>query len=312
MTLRIASLLVLALVLGACDCSEDVGSGRDSGGGDGGGDTGLVDSSGRDTSGGGDTGGGDGGDECDPPDMLIVLDRTMSMHRQPDGNPAPAGDLARSKWAIAVTSIEAFTAALDTTVRFGLELFPRLPAPGQCVTLAQRIAGTTASNDRCEAGEVLVPPNVGTSADIALAIDVETTELCRSTPIGAGLDTALTGLMAVTVPDRPQYVVLITDGQDTCENPLPNVDALAAAGIGTYVIGFDASGTGVDRPTLNDAACAGGTAPDPATNCTTDGMGRTRAANPSGPDLFLAAGDAAALTESLEQAAGDVCCGCLI
>jgi hypothetical protein len=244
--------------------------------------------------------------------MLIVLDRTMSMHRQPNGDPAPDSDHSLSKWAIAVGAIEAFTGALDTTVRFGLELFPRLPAPGVCVTLGERIGGTTASNDQCEEGEVLVPPGLGTSGAIDAAIDVETTELCRSTPIGAGLDTALTGLMSVAVAGREQYVVLITDGQDTCENPLPFVDALTAAGIGTYVIGFDASGSGVDRPTLNDAACAGGTAPDPATNCAPDGMGRMRAAASGGPDLFLAAGDGGALTESLEQAAGDVCCGCLI
>src|SRR5688500_2954793 len=64
---------------------------------------------------------------CDPPDVLAVLDRTASMAERPDGMyPAntPAGH-AESKWYTAINAVESVTTRLDTTIRFGLELFPR-------------------------------------------------------------------------------------------------------------------------------------------------------------------------------------------
>ncbi len=180
------------------------------------------------------------------------------------------------------------------------------------MTLTERIGGTTATNVSCEEGEVLVSPNVGTAGAIDLAMDPEATLLCRSTPIGAGLDTAVTHLAGVRDPIRGQYVLLVTDGQDTCNTPDPvaSVQALAADGVSTYVVGFDASGTGVDPATLNNMACAGRTAPDDAQNCVDQGGGVYVAVDPTGANLYLTASDGAELAAQLEGVASAV--GCIV
>ncbi len=256
--------------------------------------------------------GSDAGDPCEPPDMLIVLDRTMSMHRMPDGDPAPQASHDLSKWVLAIVGIETVTAAYDLRLRFGLELFPRDPADGSCVTLTERIGGTTATNVNCEEGEVLVSPDVGTSGAVDNAMDPETTLLCRSTPIGAGLDTALVHLSGIQDAIRGQYVLLVTDGQDTCTDPDPveRVQALAAAGVSTFVVGFDASGTGVDPEMLNNMACAGMTAPNHAQVCVDQGGGVFVAVDPTGTNLFLSASDGVELANQLETVASAV--GCIV
>ncbi len=203
---------------------------------------------------------------CEPPDLLIVLDRTMSMHKRPDGTRPPntlAGH-AQTKWYLAIDAIKQTTESLDTAIRFGLELFPSDPGGNTCITLSARINGRSASNSRCEGGEVMVSPQLDTSDQIAASLDPETTRLCQSTPIAAGLATATIELAAVQDPIREQHVVLITDGQDTCSGStalsLEITQELAAVGVRVYVIGFDASGSGVNRKHLNKLACAGRTA----------------------------------------------------
>jgi hypothetical protein len=253
--------------------------------------------------------------DCEAPDMLLLIDRTMSMHRKPDGDPpanTPAGR-ANSKWALAVTSIESVTAQLEDSIRFGIALFPNDPGGSICVTLEERISGTTATNTQCEEGEVLVSPGIGAAAAINASIDVDTTRLCRSTPIGAGLTTAKAELASIQSAIRKQFVVLLTDGEDTCDENLvlSNVHGLADDGVNTYVIGFDSSGGGIDNGLLNDLACAGGTAVDFPTPCTADGMGHYTATNRGGPALYQLAENAAQLTETFQAFAGEVCCGCV-
>ncbi len=266
-----------------------------------------------------DGGGGsstDGGGGCEPPDLLIVLDRTMSMHRRPDGTRPPdttAGHQS-SKWYIAIDAIKQLTGKLDSTIRFGLELFPKDPGNNECVTLKQRINNITATNPACQKGEVLVQPALNNGPAIANAIDPETTRLCTSTPIGKGIQTAATALSAIQNPVRKQYAVLITDGQDTCDKALvlSATQALAKQGVDMYAIGFDASsGNGVDKSQLNNLACAGHTAPNFPAPCTADAQGNYTAKDPTGPDLFLAAGDANGLSSALSTLAGNVCCGCI-
>jgi hypothetical protein len=268
--------------------------------------------------GSGGNGQGGAGPGCVPPDMLIVLDRTMSMHKRPDGTlpPDTAAGHAESKWYIAVEAVETLTASLDQTIRFGLELFPRDPGMNQCVTLAQRIQGISATNPQCEQGEVPVQPNIGTSIAIGAILDPETTLLCRSTPIGAGLITAKDTLAAIAMVNRPQFVVLITDGNETCDQPLPlqQAQALAKSGVKSYVIGFDASGDvtdGIDKTMLNDLACAGQTVSGFPAGCIDDGAGNYRWDAQSGMDVFLLAQNGTALNDLLKQLGGEVCCDCV-
>jgi hypothetical protein len=249
--------------------------------------------------------------------MLIVLDHTMSMHREPDGT-TPTNDAAghaRSKWGIAVPAVEMLTMSLDSSIRFGLERFPRNPGDGSCVTLMERIAGTSATNPNCEGGDVVVSPALATAAAIDAELDVETTELCRSTPIQAALVTARMELERIRDPIREQFVLLISDGQDSCEDSLgtavPVAQELARAGVHTFVVAFDATSGGIDVPTLNDLACAGQTATGFPTPCVMDAMGNYTATPGSAP-LFYVANDAAALTTAMETVAGDICCGCII
>ncbi|HRO28594.1 MAG TPA: hypothetical protein PLD19_14335 [Luteimonas sp.] len=57
----------------------------------------------------------DGGLACIPPDVLIALDRTLTMHRTADGN-TPADDgpgRASTKWSMAITGIEQLVTAKD-------------------------------------------------------------------------------------------------------------------------------------------------------------------------------------------------------
>ncbi len=249
---------------------------------------------------------------CEPPQLFIVLDRTMSMHRTADGSDpedTAAGRLL-TKWGVAVGAIETMTSELGDTIDFGLELFP-VDEPGTCVTLSERIGGMTATNSRCEPGEVVVSPTAGAGGAIDAALDVDTAQLCRSTPIGAGLATARDHL--ATIEDgRDQLVLLVTDGGDTCapdDGPDPAAIAgeLRAMGVDTFVVGF---GAGIRPAVLNGAACAGGRAP--AGSCMAGPDGYDVPVDPEGDALYLDASNDAALTAALESIAGDICCGCLL
>jgi hypothetical protein len=262
---------------------------------------------------------GGGGPACVPPDMLIALDRTLTMHRRPDGSvPTDGPDYKSSKFYTAITAIEALTRApLDATIRFGLELWPKRETG--CLTLAQKVAGATPSNSSCATGEILVSPALSTGAKIASILDPATTPICNSTPTGQGLIEAANHLVTLTEKGRDQYILLVTDGSDwdkSCPSPDPIAvtDANAAKGIKTWVLGFSSDGSlspgGVGVPFLNDMACSGRTAVDFAKNCKASGSG-FRAVDPSGgPRLFLQAGDATSLEGAMKSVAKQVCCDC--
>lgn len=257
---------------------------------------------------------GSAGAACEAPDMLVLLDRTMSMSKRPDGS-TPSNTLAghsESKWAIAIAAIEAVTMKFDASIRFGLALFPRDPGGGKCITLQQRLSGKSASNSDCDVGELLVPTAPTTATTIAATLDPETTLLCTSTPIGKGLATAQNALAANSM--RPQYVLFVGDGRDTCNEGLvlTNAHALAAAGVKTYVLAFDGSHDGIDNGLLNDLACAGRTAMGFPSSCIDEGAGRFVAANRDGPALYFRAENALTLTTALGDIAGQVCCGCTL
>ena len=264
---------------------------------------------------------GAGGAACQPPDVMITLDRTLTMHFQPDGTePTDAPTYATSKWSQAIPAIKTLVnPQIDQTIRFGLELWPK-EEPG-CITLTERVQNTKqATNPFCEDGEVLVPPALGSSAAIAGKLDPLTTKICISTPTGAGLLTASSELSQIKVAGRDQYILLVTDGADwnqSCPTPDPIMvtQQLAAAGVKTFVLGFSATGDlkpgGVGAPFLNDMACAGKTAPNFATSCKMNASGGYVAVDNMGPTLYLQANDGAALSAALHQVAASVCCNCI-
>lgn len=327
--LRHASMMLVlsTFALTACSGSGDTGSTGSSGtggGGTGGGSGGVGATGGGGEGGligsGGFGGTGTGGASCEPPDMLIALDRTLTMHRMPDGTtPVDGPDYQSSKWWQAITAIEGLvTPELDQSIRFGLELWPKEEAG--CITLAERVLDTVpATNPQCSDGEVLLSPALGASGAIAAALDPATTKICISTPTGAALLSAADHLGQIKKPERDQYILLVTDGADWEQScPLPDpvgvTQQLAKSGIKTFVLGFSATGDimtgGVGAAFLNDMACAGMTAKDFATGCMMGAEGYV-AVDPAGSTLYLQASDGAALATALDGVAASVCCDCV-
>lgn len=293
--------------------SSGAGSGGSSGAGSGGGSGGVL---------GGDGSAGDGG-VCDAPQMLIVLDHTDSMSAQPSGGKppnTPAGHML-SKWYLATQAIKAVVAPPgDQKVEYGLELFPLDPqtvdagaAMGQCRTLSQLLGGMGSTNAQCQPAEIPIPPAAGTGAAITTLLDPETLRLCVSTPIALALGTATTELKAIQKSNVAQYVLLVTDGGETCKGDVVGAtQTLAGLGIKTYVVGFggvDGGSGGVNVKLLDDVACAGETTPGFPTGCTKGANGYT-ATSTSGPPLFYSAEDGAALQAALTKITGSICCGC--
>lgn len=304
-------LVFLALFLVRCSCGPDVIIG----GSDGGRDAGHTDS------GSGGSGGPDAGlPDCVPPDVLIALDRTLTMHRTAQGATPPDTDAGRptSKWWMAIDGIERLTASpFDEGIRFGLELWPR--ARPECVSLSQRLQGTQATNTACEGPEVLIPPGLRTGAQIAAALDPETTPICFSTPTGAALIGANDYLRANRLDGGQQFIVLVTDGADwdvSCPNPNPLavVDAIRDGGVSTLVVGFSAEASlvnGVGAAFLDDLACAGGTAKGFPGTCYVNDAGFYRARNAGDAGLFFVATDATELSNALREFGKTICCGCI-
>jgi hypothetical protein len=279
----------------------------------------------------GDDSGDDTGDDdavtadaaaCLAPDMLVVLDRTGTMHRDLLGQSPPdtPDGHAAAKLTQAIAAVESLVgvAGIDQTLRFGLSLFPR--DPGSCLTLSERLQNQKFTNPACEAGEIVVAPELGTGASITSTLDPETTTICYSTPTGSALVTARDELTRVQAPDVDQYIMLVTDGADfyaTCPEPDPLVvlRELNAAGIRTFVVGFGSQDTteqGVNPPMLNRMACAGGTAQNFATACTAAAGGGFDAVDPEGDRIYYDAANAAELSTALTEIAGSVCCGCIL
>jgi hypothetical protein len=255
--------------------------------------------------------------------MLIVLDHTDSMSDTPNGSAppnTPAGH-ALTKWYLATQAVKAVVAPpLDQKVAYGLELFPLDPkvvtdagGTGSCETLTALLGGTASTNTQCQPGEIPIAPAPGTGAAITSLLDPETLRLCVSTPIALALGTAKGELAAIAKPSVGQYVLLVTDGGETCKGDVVSAaQQLAAAGVKTFVVGFgaaDAGSAGVNKKLLDQVACAGLTATGFPAPCTQTPTGYT-ATSTSGPPLFYVAEDGASLQAALQSITSKVCCGC--
>jgi hypothetical protein len=261
---------------------------------------------------------------CVAPDVLIALDRTLTMARRPDGTfPAdtPAGH-AESKWAMAIDALHhTVVPPLDKGIQFGLELWPKKDTG--CLTLQEKLASVAPSNPSCQGSELLVGPALGAGAQISGALDPEKTKICYSTPTGTALLDAQKTLAATKAAGKKQFVILVTDGADwdqTCPtpNPLDAVDALTAAGVGTMVVGFSAEQSvvgGVGRGFLDDMACAGGVSKGFPAGCEKQGaVYRAKSSggkNPMTPaPLFYSTTNTAELVDALTTFAKAECCDC--
>jgi len=256
-------------------------------------------------------GAGDPG--CAPPQVLIVLDRSTSMVARPDGTVPPdtATALEESKWRRAIDAIEAVVSSdAAAGVAFGLEIFPRDPGEGGCATVEAVLERSPRLTAACRQGSLLVPPCIGANAAVASALDVETDTLCGDTPIAGALEVARDTLAAMRNPAQEQFVLLVTDGGETCDQQVsaPEVAGeLSRASVATFAVGF--GGYGVDPVVLSDLACAGGTALDAETACVLDDAGDARW-DPAAPFPFLLAEDGPTLEAVIAEIATQV--GCVV
>lgn len=173
--------------------------------------------------------------EAVPPNVLITLDRSGSMHDWIDGG---------TKWNVAKAAINDLTALYGDQVYFGLSLFPGYNQ-------------SCNSGASCGPGAVFIAPAPDTAAQIQNFLAGAST-CSYGTPIAEHVNSLIdyTGLEDLS---RANYVLLVTDGIATCADPVPPVDALRqqVPEVKTFVVGF---GSGVDPAQLNDMADAGGTA----------------------------------------------------
>ncbi len=251
--------LLLALACSGDDPKRGGGSGLGDGNGDGSGD---GDGSGRRIS----------GDGCEEhivrpmritPDMLIVLDRSGSMNMN-----------GRDRWNPSVMGLEAIVKELQDKINFGLMTFP------------SRTGDTRASGDvsNCTPGEVDVPVagnNFDEISDFLGGIGPN-----GRTPTAATLENVRKSFLADSMdPDAiytGRYVLLVTDGQPNCsmgggggfggggfgggsgepqavDDTVAAVQALAEAGIPTYVLGYDTQSDRALAMALDRMAVAGDT-----------------------------------------------------
>lgn len=192
------------------------------------------------------------------PNIMVVFDKSGSMEEDLDGDcplfehnddkcdypphdgdsePNPAFDGLPDKWGIATTAMSQLLTSHGNKVRFGLVTF--------------------SSDSGCGAGDVRVDIGDDTEAQIESTID--STLPRGSTPIRSTLQN-LVGHPSLQDTTRPNYVLLITDGQETCSDNDPS-DAAAellaqSPSVKTFVVGF---GGGVNAAELNDLAEQGGT-----------------------------------------------------
>ncbi len=208
----------------------------------------------------------------DPPDLLIVLDKSGSMMLGPGTNP-----FGTSKWSLMEDAIETITTTYDTNIRFGLTAFPTTDicgiVPGAQVSIAINNASAINSWMSSEG------PDGNTPAHLALQ---------NASDIYAGIPQNSAG----------QYVLFATDGAPNCggspvvpdtdsaTETLAAVTALRNQGVNTFVLGFG-SLFGLDSGLLEDAADAGG---------------EPRPGNPN----FYHANDAASLQQALLAIAGGI------
>jgi uncharacterized protein YegL len=182
------------------------------------------------------------------PDMLIVMDRSLSM--------APA------RWAPSVAAVERFVGAYQATVDFGLSVFP----PTTVNVVDVRLLGNVnAPNAGCGVAVLDVP--LAPANGQAIASKLRSMQPGGTTPTAAALGSALSflGPRLEAGPDsartKPAHVLLVTDGEPNCsptalDDTRAAAAALLAAGIKVYVVGYDVAAA---AETMNAIARAGGT-----------------------------------------------------
>jgi hypothetical protein len=202
---------------------------------------------------GGDVTMGSGGTSCgqtnvnvmpEPPDILIVQDKSLSMNQDPSG--ANCNGAGCSKWSQVSAAIENVVMTTETTVNWGLIFFG-----------TDNMCGTTMTP--------VVPITPATSYNPILNA-FTTNQPSSYTPTASAVNNAVRYMQSLPAADtNPKYLLLATDGLPNCgpggttaddsTNAVAAVAAAKAAGFPTFVVGI---GNTMGDTTLNNMANAGG------------------------------------------------------
>ena len=190
----------------------------------------------------------------DPPDIIVVLDRSQTMGRNLMNKDAQPGEA--TKWGVVIPSLKNVIQASRPDMSWGLKLFPQ--DGGECVN-----ASLTSFID--------IPVAVGNHAAVIAAAQAAL-PVGDGTPTGAAIAVAADHLKSITDTKR-KFILLVTDGQPSCTGRVGNislntgdparmdsVNAVTAAlqsGYPTFVIGITTTVQN-DVNTLNALATAGG------------------------------------------------------
>jgi hypothetical protein len=181
-----------------------------------------------------------------PPDILILLDRSGSMDWNADAS-CMRNCGANSRWNQVTAALNQVVPMTDTTVNWGLKFF--------------------GSGNSCA---VTPAPEVGVAAGSGQMIMTRIGGTTPGTPTPTRLGVqAAAAYMATLTDTNPKYLLLATDGEPTCNPDLPasmmnTLDSAGAAqavtdafnmGLKTFVIGI---GDTMGAATLDQMAINGG------------------------------------------------------
>jgi hypothetical protein len=282
---------VLALAFGCGDGKDprDGDDDNDNSGIDG--DSGAADDGGNGDDGG--TGSGSGettGDEtmsCGeidfqvesvPPNVMLVLDKSGSMHDNTWDHDDDGGTDAITRWKSLFNVVDLVVGSFNESINFGAVLFPSEEA--------RATYGSKACLVEPEPEVPVAPLNADNILDGIPGPNASGDDIQGATPATKGIQTAVEHLAGLD-PEIDRIIILVTDGAANCwpdasdanelmelyDNSLPETIAAAYVdhAIPTYVVGIDIldemTGVGIDgNPEanpfyeLNQVAVAGGVA----------------------------------------------------
>jgi MYXO-CTERM domain-containing protein len=212
---------------------------------------------------------------CKAPRVMIVLDKSSSMETGTCGG--------KTKWEVAKAAVSTVVNAYQSSIDFGLMVFPN---PNQCGPGTVKVAVGPNNAAAIIAALADPPPNGG-----------------NWTPMSQTLDAAA-ALPQLHDTAYSNNVLLISDGWQWCDPydastrflPVSSVATLTSLKITTYVVGF---GESVDTLTLNKMAAAAGT----KISATCNAAGTDYTAN---DNCYYQANDPQALSSALQKIAKTV------
>jgi len=185
----------------------------------------------------------------EPPDILIVQDKSLSMNQDASG--ADCTTAGCSKWSQVSTAMASVVATTDTNVNWGLIFFG---TDNQCGVTSRPV--------------VPVAPMSGSKVQMAFS----TNQPSSYTPTATAVDAAVTYMKSLN-DTNPKYLLLATDGLPNCgagggrQGNITADDSPAAeaavtnarnAGFPTFVVGIATASDQMATNTLNTMAVNGG------------------------------------------------------